>query len=109
MDCSQFTNDKLDSLLNKLALQKNKKVFLAGDFNYDLLKTSSNSETSEFYEKITTYLFTPLITIPTKINRVNNTLIDNIFTKDLKSDTIKRYRYVIFSFAKRFFKIWRFI
>ena len=88
MDCTYFTNEKFSGLLNKLTLQKNKKIYLAGDFNFDLLKTSTNSETSEFYEKITANLLTPLITIPTKLNRVDNTLIDNILTNEFKSDTI---------------------
>ena len=59
MDSTYFTNEKFSGLLNKLALQKNKKIYLAGDFNFDLLTTSTNSETSEFYEKITANLLTP--------------------------------------------------
>lgn len=57
MDCSQFTNDKLNVLLKKLSLQRNKKVYIDGDFNFGLLKADSHPETSEFYENLPlTYL-----------------------------------------------------
>lgn len=66
MDCSQFTNDKLNVLLKKLSLQRNKKVYIDGDFNYfGLLKADSHPETSEFYENLPlTYLPHLLQSIP---------------------------------------------
>ena len=88
MNSSQFIDDKLNSLFGKLSLEQNNKIYIAGDFNYDLLKTSQHQDTSEFYDKITSNLFIPLITVPTKINRNNNTLIDNILTNEFKPDTI---------------------
>ena len=42
-------------------------------------------DTSNFYEKLTSNLIAPLITIPTKINTKNDTLIDNIFSNFLQS------------------------
>ena len=41
-------------------------------------------DTSNFYEKLTSNLIAPLITIPTKINTKNDTLIDNIFSNFLQ-------------------------
>ena len=79
MDTTQF-------ILVKLSQEINKKVYIAGDFNFDLLKMSTHTATSNFYNKATSYLLVPLITLPTKINNKNNTLIDNIFTT-LKEET----------------------
>ena len=88
MDPLQFIENKLHELLNKLSLEKNKKIFLTGDYNFDLLKTSSHIDTSNFYEKLCSNLLFPLITLPTKINEKNNTLIDNIFTNQFNPETI---------------------
>ena len=88
MNTDAFINDKLNGLMHKLSLEKNKKVYLAGDFNFDLLKLTNHADTSHFYEKITSNLFTALITLPTKINSKSNTLIDNIFTNDLNPDAV---------------------
>ena len=48
MDVNNFIDDKLDTLVHKLTYEKNKKIFIAGDFNFDLLKISSNTETINF-------------------------------------------------------------
>ena len=71
-----------------MSLEINKKVYITGDFNFDLLKISDHSATSNFYDKVTSNLLIPLITIPTKINNKNNTLIDNIFTNQFNPDII---------------------
>ena len=57
----------------------NKKVYLAGDFNYDLTNTSSE-ETSKFFDIMTSSQLLPTISLPTKLNTGHDTLIDNIFT-----------------------------
>ena len=88
MDTTQFTDDKLNELMLKLSHERNKRVYIAGDFNFDLLKTSTHNATSLFYNKITSNLLIPLIALPTKINRKNNTLIDNILTNQFNPDTI---------------------
>ena len=70
----------LNPLLSKLSKDRNKKIFLTGDFNFDLLKVSSNDETANFFNSLSSNLLLPLITLPTKLNTVNDTLIDNIVT-----------------------------
>ena len=87
MDTSQFTDDKFNELMLKLSYERNKRVYIA-DFNFDLLKTSTHNATSMFYNKITSNLLIPLIALATKINRKNNTLIDNILTNQFNPDTI---------------------
>ena len=88
MNTSLFTDNKLNDLLVKLSYENNKKVYLTGDFNFDHLKISSITETSNFYEKVTSNVLFPIITFPTNINAKNNTLIDNIFTNQFNPDTI---------------------
>ena len=88
MSTTEFTDHKLNDLMLKLSLERNKKIYIAGDFNFDLLKSSTHSDTSNFYNKVSSNLLIPLIALPTKINKKNNTLIDNIFTNQFNDDTI---------------------
>ena len=47
----------------KLSLEQNKRIYIAGDFNFDLLKTSTHSDTSDtsnFYNKISCINFRSL-------------------------------------------------
>ena len=81
-----FNNDFLNPLLTKLLKQNNKKIYIAGDFNFDLIKASSDRETADFYNSMTSNFLLPLITLPTKINTVKDTLIDNIFTNQFNPD-----------------------
>ena len=88
MNPTEFTDNKFNELMLKLSQERNKKFFITGDFNFDLLKTSNHSDTSSFYEKISSNLLIPHITLPTRINKKNNTLIDNIFSNQYNPDTI---------------------
>ena len=88
MDTSTFTDVKLTKILHTISREKNKKVFITGDFNFDLLKYASHGATADFYEKMTSNLLVPLISVPTKINTKNDTLIDNIFSNQLNSETV---------------------
>ena len=83
MNTTEFTDHKLNDIMLKLSLGRNKKIYIAGDSNFDLLKTSTGSDTSNFYNKISSNLLIPQIALPTKINEKNNTLIDNIFAINL--------------------------
>ena len=83
-----FSHQKLHHITNILAKEKNKNIYIAGDFNFDLLKYSNHSETANFFDKMTSNLLVPLILIPTKINTKNDTLIENIFTNQFNSQTI---------------------
>ena len=86
MDPNEFIDDHLKGIADKISLE-NKKVFIAGDFNFDLLNVSAHNETFEFFDTMMSNFLLPVITLPTKINRGNNTLIDNIFTNHLHPDT----------------------
>ena len=74
MNTSQFNDNKLNELLGKLSHEMNKKVYIAGDFNFDLLKTSTHTDTTLFYEKLT-YIFLSLPYLPKLIIKLTRLLI----------------------------------
>ena len=76
----KFNDVLLRNLLFRLNNENNKNIFIAGDFNFDLIKASTHQPTSDFYDMLSTNFLLPTILLPTKINSVADTLIDNIFT-----------------------------
>ena len=87
MTPSIFNDEYLKNLILKLE-KENKKCFISGDFNFDLMKTENHTDTFEFLEVMSTNFLLPTITIPTRINPKNNTLIDNIFSSEINPDLI---------------------
>ena len=81
MDLDYFTKHYFEKLMNKLA-SENKISYLLGDFNIDLLKSENEETISDFYNVVTSNLFVPHITLPTRITSHSKTLIDNIFSND---------------------------
>ena len=88
MCADSFNANYISPLLLKLSLENNKNICIAGDFNFDLLKVSSHNPTSEFFDIMTSNFLLPTISLPTKINTSNDTLIDNIFTNKFNPDII---------------------
>ena len=78
MDLCDFNENYLSPLMEKL--NKDKHIFLMGDFNVDLLKTDKDQETSQYFDQISSNLFVPHIILPTRITPHSKTLIDNIFS-----------------------------
>ena len=76
-----FINN-LSSTIN-LINKEHKPTFICGDFNFDLLKTSSHNVTNEFLNTFYAGSFFPLIDKPTRVTTKSSTLIDNIFTNIL--------------------------
>ena len=97
MDTKAFIDEKLNQVTNILAKEKNKNVYVTGDFNFDLLKYASHGDTADFCNKMTSNLLVPLILIPTKINTKNDTLIDNIFSNQFNAETVSGNLTVNFS------------
>ena len=79
MDVNKFNENFLNPLISKLSLE-NKKLFLIGDFNIDLMKTDIDISISNFFDTITSNLMVPHIIYPTRITPTSRTLIDNIFS-----------------------------
>ena len=89
LDVDQFNQDHIRPLLSKLSLEKNKNVFIAGDFNINLLNLPNHLASSEFFDIMSSNHLLPLISLPTKLNPSgNDTLIDNIYTNVFNPDTI---------------------
>ena len=83
-----FNENLLRNLVHKLSMEKNKNIYIAGDFNFDLIKASSHQATSDFYDLLSSNFLLPMILLPTKINSVTDTHIDNIFTNHFNPDTV---------------------
>jgi hypothetical protein len=63
---------------------KSMTVLMAGDFNIDLIKTSSHGPSDEFANNLYMHSYLPAISVPTRITQLSATLIDNIFVRTLK-------------------------
>ena len=85
---NEFNDEYLRPLTHKLNLEKNKNIHIAGDFNFNLLNVSSDNSTSDFFDLLTSNFLLPVISLPTKINSSNDTLIDNIFTNQFDPSLI---------------------
>src|SRR6218665_418186 len=69
----------MQPLLNYLT-KTNKKLFIAGDFNINLLKLDHHLQTSNFLNTMASFKLIPVILRPTRITEFTATLIDNIYT-----------------------------
>ena len=68
-------------------VNKNKIVYVCGDFNTDLLKHETNRSTEDFLDTLFSLGLYPLIVKPSRITTHSNTLIDNIFTNNLSDSS----------------------
>ena len=59
-----------------------KKSYLAGDYNFDL-SNLKHEASQTFFETMMSNFLQPAITLPTKINSLRHTVIDNIFTNQI--------------------------
>ena len=95
-------NSDLDIFNKDLALilmkvnKEGKLFYLMGDTNIDLLKSSDHSLTSEFLDLMYSHNMFPLITKPTRVTNDSATLIDNIFTNNLKN-SVKHHQGIIYN------------
>ena len=78
-DLSVF-NNKLKEITNKSRAHQ---IYIMGDFNVDLIKSSSHRQSTEFLEGFYSESLYPLISLPTRITDTSATLIDNIFTNNV--------------------------
>ena len=79
MSLSEFNDSYLAPLLSKISLE-NKTVLLLGDFNVDLIKCNIDSNTTNYFDLVSSHNFLPYVTLPTRITAKSRTLIDNIFS-----------------------------
>ena len=83
---------KLDNVLKNVTRNT---CIVAGDFNFNLLNMTLHKTTEEYYNIMLTNSFKPLITKPTRVTDSTQTLIDHIWTNDLRTNTdIQSFIYV---------------
>ena len=87
MGLTEFKIIYLIKLLKNMS-EKQKSVFLHGDFNINLLNYYEHNETNDLLNSFASNSFCPLILQPTKITSYSNTLIDNIFSNVIDPDII---------------------
>ena len=63
-----------------LITKTNKKLFIAGDFNINLLKLDHHLQTSNFLNTMASFKLIPVILRPTRITEITATLIEHIYT-----------------------------
>ena len=77
-DMNAFTS-LFNDILEKLKIS-NRKSWIMGDFNIDLMKNTSHRPTNDFLNMLFSNSLMPLINKPTRITTHSATLIDNIFS-----------------------------
>lgn len=77
--------DEFTVWMDKIFMGINKKLFICGDFNIDLINPKNHSTTDDFMDKMLSLSLYPTITSPTRITSGSATLIDNIFTNDIEN------------------------
>ena len=77
MDLSEFNNDYLNSLIEKLLHEKTKHIIPMRDFSVDALKYIADTSTTQFLDQTYSSSLLPQIAAPARI-----TLIDNILSTD---------------------------
>ena len=87
MPITEFISDFLEPL-TKISLEK-KEVILLGDYNINLLlNCKGDKNTSKFLELILPFSLMPRIMNPTRITPRSQTLIDNIFYREVQPKII---------------------
>ena len=66
---------------------ENKIIYMAGDFNINLINADSHQPTSNFLDVLYSASIFPLINRPTRITSHSATLIDNIFCNEIVNVT----------------------
>ena len=82
-----FITEYLDDALKLISKQSSKICALMGDFNVDLIKYSTDTNTSKFYDLLCSHNFRPLILQPSRVTSKTATLIDNIFINDISCNS----------------------
>ena len=79
-------NEQLQGILQSIN-SDNKKCYLLGDYNINLLNIDKHTDTNEFLDMMYTHSLFPNVTKPTRIYGKSSMLIDNIFSNDLLGTT----------------------
>ena len=87
MDVTDFNNNFLHNLFKKIN-QEQKKVFLLGDLNVDLMHYNENKPTNEFLDSLASNFYLSYIIQPSRHTSHSRTFIDNIFSDVISKEII---------------------
>ena len=87
MHSSEFNSIYLNEFLEKHS-RENKKIILMGNFNIDLLKYETRSNSSDFLDAMYVNFLLPYISVPLRVTPHSKTLIDNIFSNVIEDGAI---------------------
>ena len=77
---------EISPTLNKLSKTKSESIVL-GDFNIDLLKISERVVYQQYLDTFFSSGFVPRITLPTRLSRRSGSLIDQIFHRNISTES----------------------
>ena len=72
-------------LARVLGLLRGTDAYVMGDFNADLIKSGTHGPTSDLLGEFTLGGFYPLVSLPTRLTDTTATLIDNIWTNNVRT------------------------
>ena len=88
-----------------LKLVGNKTFYICGDYNLDLLKVENKVDTDTFVNNLFSFGFYPITNKPSRTTSHSATLIDNIFSNDIKrsinSGLIITYQFLHFKIKNK--------
>ena len=87
MEVTKFNDVFLQNILEKLSYE-NKEIIIMGDFNIDILKYDTNSNSATFLDNMYENLLFPYIISPTRVTPRSQTLTDNTFSNIIEEDII---------------------
>ena len=85
IEFNKWINDLLNTFDSQPELKKSDEIILCGDFNINLLNCENHVQTNEFLNSLISSSFLPAISLPSRINEISGTLIDNIFSNRLRT------------------------
>ena len=88
-----YTNQNIETFLNEISPTLNKlsksksESIVVGDFNIDLLKISERTVYQQYLDIFFSSGFVPRITLPTRLSRRSGSLIDQIFHRNINTES----------------------
>ena len=84
--------DLFSNVIDKI---KSTICYLLGDTNYNLINLDRHFSTEEYYNNLVSKSFKPLIWKPTRITEHSSTLIDHIWTNDLRHTSYMKSHIIV--------------
>ena len=81
---------------------KNRTCYILGDSNYNLLNLDKHQPTETYFNLLTAASFKPLITKPTRITDTSQSLIDHVWTNDLRNNNTTKSHIIITDITDHF-------